>query len=862
MAEEKQRAIPETRAWRASTSRACADHLELQMIERQSSRWFYRGVFVLCMSTLMLQVIQTRILSVMSFYYLAFLSIGMAMFGLTTGALLVYFDRFGFSQQSIAKSLSWTSLAYALAIAVCFAVQLTSITAKIFSATFILLWLKLVILLAVPFVFAGMAVSLALTRSPFPINIVYGVDLLGAATGCLSVIFVLNYIDAPSAMFLVAAIAALAAVCFARVDVAPAGAGQPAQLRGLWARPGLVAIALAILCVLNAMTRYGFQPIGGKFGIETRGDFDLEQWNSFSRVVAFKSDSQVPFLWGPSPVYRPEKRIEQRELNIDGFAGTFMPRFDGNLESVSFLANDITNLAYTIRNSGRSAVIGVGSGRDILSAYVFGFRDVTGIEVNPIFIDYLQNPAKLRAYAGIADLPGVRFVVDDGRSWLARTEERFDLLEMSMIDTFAATGAGAFALSENGLYTVEGWSTFISSLKPEGILTVSRWHSPDAPVEIARVVSLASAALFALDVPSPKDHIFIAGSNLLATVIVGRAPLTRAEIATLTAASDRLQFPILATPERPSNVEAFADLLAASDADDLERRGRNYLLDVSAPTDARPFFFNQLRITHPEDMLGPLRSALGGGYIHQGSSLVVTGNVIAMMTLLLLTVLSAILVVVVIVWPARASTKVVAPSVVRAGTAYFVLIGLGFMLIEIAFSQRFSVFLGHPIHALGVVLFSIIVSTGLGSFVSGVVELKTVRHVGSWLTLLVGYVITLPLWLPALLTATQGDDILIRTAISVAVITPAGLLMGFGFPNGMRLVDALDSRATPWFWGVNGAAGVLASGLAVLFSIGFSIDWTLILGGVCYLLLFVPTRVLMNLPRQVEVPAAIGGVRI
>ena len=228
-----------------------------------------------------------------------------------------------------------------------------------------------------------------------------------------------------------------------------------------------------------------------------------------------------------------------------------------------------------------------------------------------------------------------------------------------------------------------------------------------------------------------------------------------------------------------------------------------------------------------------------------------------MMTLLLLTGLSAILVVVVIVWPARASTKVVAPSVVRAGTAYFVLIGLGFMLIEIAFSQRFSVFLGHPIHALGVVLFSIIVSTGLGSFVSGVVELKTVRHAGSWLTLLVGYVITLPLWLPALLAATQGEDILIRAAISVAVITPAGLLMGFGFPNGMRLVDALDSRATPWFWGVNGAAGVLASGLAVLFSIGFSIDWTLILGGVCYLLLFVPTRVLMNLPRQVEVPAAI-----
>jgi hypothetical protein len=825
------------------------------MNNRRGALWFYAGVFVLCMSTLMLQVIQTRILSVMSFYYMAFLSIGMAMFGLTTGALLVFFDGFRFEGRPIFENLRWTCLAFAVAIAVCFAIQLTSVTITILSATFVLLWLKLVILLAVPFVFAGAAVSYALTRSPYPLNIVYGVDLLGAACGCLCVIAVLDVMDAPSATFLVASMAALAGLCFGRAEFGSSGEAslRHGKVSGRWTRPGWVAVALLCLSVLNSLSRYGFQPIGGKFGIENRSDFDFEEWNSFSRVVISKSNPSLPFLWGPSPTYRAERRVEQRILDIDGFAGTAMPRFDGDTQSVSFLAQDITNLVYTVRNRGRCAVIGVGSGRDLLSAHLFGCRDITGIEINPIFVDYLQSPNKLRGYAGVADLPGVRFVVDDGRSWLARTQDRFDVIEMSMIDTFAATGVGAFSLSENGLYTIEGWRTFLEALTPTGMLTVSRWHAQDAPVEIGRVVSLASAALFSMNAEKPREHIYIAGTDRLATVIVGRLPLRHHDIAGLTDASDRLGFSILASPATPSTVPVLGDLLAADSSLDLERRGLGYSLDVSAPTDARPFFFNQLRIAHPEDMVFSLRRAFRGGAA-KGASLVVAGNVIALSTLLLLIVLSAVLVTAVIVWPARASASMIPPEVARAGTAYFFLIGLGFMLIEIAFTQRISIFLGHPIYALGVVLFSIIVSTGLGSFLSGVVELKSLGQFTIWLVALGTYVITLPLWLSSIFLATQAEGIFIRAAVSVGLVAPAGLLMGYGFPNGMRFVDALASRATPWFWGINGAAGVLGSGLAVLVSLAFSIHWTLVAGGVCYLILLLPLSVLLKLTNM-RVPA-------
>ena len=145
-------------------------------------------------------------------------------------------------------------------------------------------------------------------------------------------------------------------------------------------------------------------------------------------------------------------------MTIDGGAASPMYRFDGALSKLEFLKYDITNLAYSIRRNGRAVVIGVGGGRDLLSAVYFGFRDVTGVELNPIFIDLLTRG--LRNYNRLASLPGVRLIVDEGRSWFARSNEHFDVIQMSMVDTWAATGAGAFSLSENGLYTVEGWRIF------------------------------------------------------------------------------------------------------------------------------------------------------------------------------------------------------------------------------------------------------------------------------------------------------------------------------------------------------------------------------------------------------------------
>jgi len=792
---------------------------------------FYSGVFLLCMSVLMLQIVQTRILSVIAYYYLAFLTISMAMFGLTAGALLVYYGGKRFSEKSLSFDLKWVSAAYAVSVGLCLLLELASVAVTVASATGVIVWLKMILLLAAPYVFAGMAISLALTRSPFPVGIIYGFDMIGAAAGCLGALLLLNQIDGPSAIFVVAAVAAVAAVCFgaAQIGSVPADAGRFS--RALSRAPLAIVVGLVVLAGLNAAISRGFQPLFVKGKAEHRGDIALERWNSYSRIIATKSKMEEPGLWGPSPTLPKGQMVEQRHLNIDGYAATTMPRFSGDDESVDFLRYDITNLAYRIRNGGRAAIIGVGSGRDLLSAHLFGFDDITGVELNPIFIRFLTKPERLRDYAGIADLPGVHFHVDDARSWFTRTDETFDLIQMSMIDTFAATGAGAFSLSENGLYTTEAWSTILSRLTPSGIFTVSRWHAEGTPVETARVISLAMSALMEMNADDPRAHIYLATSRRLSTLVIGRKRLSQDDIETLNEVVATLQFKPLIVPGQRAAEATFEDLLSAMSLDDLDTRAAKYVVDVSPATDARPFFFNHLRLESLQDLSTLFSIALSG------TRSVLNGNLVANGTLALLIVLSALLVATVIILPARAIVTFVNPRFVWLTSLYFAMIGIGFMFVEIGLIQRVSIFMGHPTYGLSIVLFSIILSTGLGAFLS---ERAPLVALGAVATTLALYLMSLPIWLPEVLLDYQGTEILTRASVAVLVILPAGLMMGFGFPMGMRIVAAMRAETvSPWYWGVNGAAGVLAAGTAVACSIIFSTDTTIRVGALCYLALTV-----------------------
>jgi len=802
---------------------------------------FLAGLFVLCSCVLMLQIVETRILSVISYYHLAFFAISMAMFGMTAGSLIAYFNPALSAPERLPANLSWIAAAFALTTALSTVMLISTVVVDPSEGILLsaLLWLKQIAALLPPYIFAGMGISLALTRSPWPVGLVYASDLAGAAFGCLGALVLMEAIDAVSGMIMIAALGAAAALAFRQ---ACAGTEMAALRLPRWAsvlrRPAALLAGFALVAIANAAVHpRGLVLSFAKDRVENPQDIAYMRWNSYSRVRAEKTVHQEPHMWAPSPDM-PDVEIDMRWMSIDGDAGTAMYRFGGDIESVGFLKYDISSIAYYLRDRGKAAIIGIGGGRDLLTAYLFGFRDVTGVELNPIFVDLLQN--RFRDFNTAAALPGVRLEVDEARSWFARAgrERGFDLVQMSMIDTWAATGVGAFSLSENGLYTVEGWRHFLSSLAPGGVFTVSRWYSPENTGETGRLLSLAKATLLDLGAAHPSDHLFLAALDNVSTLIVSPAPFSPADVARLHEVTERLGFTVLASPRVEPQSDVLRAVMRAPDLAALRALPALYHIDVSPPTDDRPFFFNQLRLTDPE----AVRQAL------QATSGVLLGNLTATLTLVIIVVLSLILVVLTVVLPALPSARRIAPRLIGLGSAYFLLIGLGFMLVEIGVIERLSLFLGHPIYGLAVGLFGIIVTTGIGSLMSDRLPLASAPRALAWSALTALYIAALPACLPLLTGAFEASSIAVRATVALAVIAPAGLLMGFGFPTVMRLVNALDARPTPWFWAINGAAGVLAAGVAVTISIAFSISVCIWLGAACYLPLGVAAWALMRAP--------------
>jgi hypothetical protein len=804
--------------------------------------WFLTGVFLTCMCGLMLQIMETRVLSVIAYYHLAFFAIGVAMLGMTAGALTVFY-RFdaAYAPGPLFETMARVMTLFAWSVLISlFALLSLALGAKFEpTVTYVTSWALAVTILLPPYVLLGIAVSLALTRSSQEISLVYGVDLVGAAAGCLVTLALLSAIDTYSAMLLIGAIGATAALAFGRAGrsagFSATPATRPALLLRLRVKPRRALGALLLAAGINVLLgTHGLRPILVKDKFEAASEFTEERWNSFSRIDMQIDPQSEVHLWSASK-YAPRVYIDQGWMRIDGGAGTPFYRFNGNPRELDFLRFDLTALAYFIRHAGRSAVIGIGGGRDLQTASIFGFRDITGVEYNPIFVRLFARD--YRAFTGAGHIPGLRLAVDDARSWFARSREQFDLIQMSLIDTWAATGAGAFTLSENGLYTVNGWKRFLSRLTPNGVFTVSRWYTPEHLDETGRILSLAMATMFEMGERDPATHLYLATNRNLSTLVVGRAPLSAADVSALDEAVRLRGYRTVVAPGRAAADPVFDRILRARTPEDLVRIGHATPINLSPTWDANPFFFDQLRLSDPASMMRAFRATPG----------VMRGNLNATLTLLTLVSVSMLVVFVVVIGPAMGSAYHGNAKALLWSSAYFLMIGIAFMFVEITLIQRMSVFLGHPIYGLAIVLFSIILATGVGSLLSARAVRLSVPSLVGWPLVLAGYLAVVPLWLGNVLDEAETQSLLVRAVVCLATIVPAGVLMGFMFPVGMRLCTRIDSRTTPWLWAVNGAAGVLASGATVLVSIETSLNDALWFGAFVYALVAIAGAHLLKL---------------
>lgn len=758
----------------------------------------------------MLELLLTRIFSVTMWYHFAFMAISVAVFGMTAGALVVYLLPTYFKAERSYTQIAQASLLFAVSTLVCFYLQtqiraLPSISA-IGMASLFLTYL----VTAVPFVFAGIAVCLALTRFPQAVGKLYAADLAGAAFACLLLSPTLIFFGGPSSLIACSALAALAAFVFSL-----------GQSRKLFFSSLAAFLLLAAFVPLNM--QYKFVHLTWLKGFAER-EIRLEKWNSFSRIRVYDWDDK-PYTWALSSKCPGDPRVRQLFLDIDSNAGTVLTAFDGDFSKLDFLKYDLTNLVNYLIPNARVAIIGVGGGRDVLSALLFNPKQVVGIELNDNILSLLRN--EFSSFTGnlFNRDPQVRLVNDEARSYIARSNEKFNIIQISLIDTWAATSAGAFVLTENSLYTMEAWKIFLAHLDKGGILSCCRWYHYGRPAELYRLVSLATASLEAAGIDDPSKHLALLGKRIpdrpgVGVLLLSPDGFTDEQIAKMVSESREKDWEILLRPGFCAD-ENLKSLLGK------KRRSfvNSYRLNISPPTDDSPFFFQMARLTdwnHLEEL-----------WLEKSfyQNLYAT---FALATLLItVTALSSAC----LIFPLLLTCKNFSTSKAAPYFFYFCAIGFGFMFIELSQMQRLTVFLGHPSNSLLVVLFTLLLTGGIGSYLSAHFNLGSKKHKTLQALILLLFLILLLLAFitPAILSSFENQANPIKIAIAVALLGPAGLAMGMPFPLGMREAAGGDLKElTPWFWGLNGASSVFASVLSICISMCFGISAAFLAGVLSY----------------------------
>ena len=774
---------------------------------------FLTGLFLLSASTMIYEVMMTRLLSVVSWYYLAVVAVGMAMSGMTAGALVVQLRPDFFDPPRFALRLRQGAFAMAVAVPAALIGMLAVPLFLSASLEVLFSFMLFTAFAATPFFFSGIVICLALTRTAMPIGRVYLADLFGAAAGCVASTLMIEALGAPGAILACSTLAFLAAAEFARES------GETNLVR----RNATFATAVAAVAVLNAMTPYGIEPIWTKGFADNRRNIVVELWNPISRVRASGPNTDGTFMFGPSPKM-PSLDTPDITLSVDAFSVTPMyQKKPGGPSQFEFLNYDVTELAYRMKGGGSAAILGLGGGRDALAAWINGFARVVGLEVNPAVV-YLDL-RRLNWWGGLRDVPGLQVVNQEGRSFMTRSAEKFDVIQASMIDTEAATAAGAMTMTENSLYTLEAWRIFYQHLKPGGILTFSRWAPSNSPqiVESLRAFSMAWATLLSERVTDPADHLALIRSGEIATLLLSNQAFPPQDLARLRKICDEMQYEILYLPGQPPALPELGQILAAKTVDDLA--GLRYLrfFSFSPVFDSSPFFFDFVR---PIDL-----ARLTGAMVGTG----MRGNVQAVIFLLLFTIATLALLGITVAIPL---TRIAGPAMhfdrtLGVATIFFAAIGLGFMLTEAAMMQQLTLLLGTPAYSLVTVLAGLVFFAGLGSLASDRIALtgRVVPPISAALVLLFLSGILLPI-----VHRFDGYGFAQRVALAIALVIPPGLAMGGCFPVGLRWLRAMKrDEILPWMWAVNGAASVAATFAGLLISMQFSIAATVALGGACYL---------------------------
>jgi len=790
------------------------------------------GIALSSFAALLLELALTRLFSVVLFYHFAFLAISIALLGLGAGGVFAHLRKDWLARFDTRALVTRLCALNALVVPVVLAIVLRIPVSLEISKTNFLRLTAIYLASALPFFFTGLELSVVFARHTKHVSPLYAADLVGGALACLAIVPLLNWLGGPNTVLFAGAAMGVAGMAWAREGKARNGAAGR-------------AVFLLVLIAVNYSGKF-FDIVYAKGGFRDAAWVEFARWNAISRVEV-------------------DRQGDARAIVIDADASTYLMNVDPKknwkgTEWEEHLMSAPPSLANVLRPHGDFAIIGPGGGVDVVRALASGSPSVTGIEINPIIANTIMRGRYADYVYHLYERPEVHIHVTDGRSFVRHASQQFDVVQMTLVDTWASTAAGAFALSENSLYTVEAFREYFEHLKPDGIVAITRWEFQQ-PREALRVVSVAMQALHELGIADTRGNFMVASEGGLnkdgipVVVLAKRSPFTAEEQARVrahVAANSRLFLlyagsgqPLLGQDDHyPASADSFTQLIQLNDP---QRFAARYPYDVSPVTDNAPFFFFNLK----------LGQVLRPGSLRQGMDWKVNLGV-AVLGMVLAISLLAVLGFLVVPLAMGARSQQLRP--IRL--LYFVAVGLGYILVEIAFIQRFVLFLGHPVYALTVVVFLLLLSSGAGSMVSRWWLVKSRRL---WLTLflIAGTLLVYVVILPGLLNRLVGLPFAAKLLASAALLIPLGFAMGMPFPAGLRTLAMRPESDFPevpsnnasgnlveWAWAMNAASSVLGSVVAIIIAIQFGLNATLASGALAYFLALALTTTLPPVSKE------------
>src|SRR5580693_5021787 len=763
------------------------------------------GLALTSFSALLLELALTRLFSVILFYHFAFLAISIALLGLGAGGVFAYLLKSRLAAADTRTLAARLCMTNSFVVFVMLEIVLhVPVALEVSYGNFLRLTV-IYLVAAVPFFLTGLLFAVVFAREPHRIPRFYGADLGGGALACLAVVPLLNWLGGPNAILISAATLGIAAIVWSEMNSERRIAG-------------ILVLAMVALIAVNHSGRL-IDVVYAKGMYRNPAWVEYARWNAISRVEV---DRQTAY---------------SKSIVIDADASTYIMNADlshwAGTEWETNLMTAPPALVNVLRPHGEYAIIGPGGGVDVLRALAKGSPSVTGIEINPIIATAIMRGRYLDYSLHLYERPDVHIHVTDGRSYLRSTSELFDVVQMTLVDTWASTAAGAFALSENNLYTVQAFREYFDHLKPDGMIAITRWEFEN-PRE----------TLHGMGIANPARHFIVASLGELnedgipVVVLAKKTPFTfEEEMAVRAHFAGHAPLTALYMPSAPPD-NPFSQLIAGNDPYGF---ARTYAYNVSPVTDNAPFFFFTLKP----------RQILGEKGLQEGVDWKVNIGVLVLLLVFGISVVAVL-------------AFLILPLAFKGGTAqqspvpllYFIAVGLGYILVEIAFIQRFVLFLGHPTYALTVVIFLLMLSSGAGSLFSRVWLPRTEQ---GWipLALVVLVLVVDVIFLPGRLAALVGLAFNYRLVISAVLLAPLGFVMGMPFPTGLRALasspapefpsaEARPENAVEWAWAMNAAASVLGSVLAMLIAIQFGLTVTLACGAGAYLLALLLTRALRS----------------